>query len=136
MNNQISNSNQLSISEILFIRACKKATGELSLRFIEKVYLRFYILDRAEPIHLCNIMLRIIEKTDKPIQISRFVDELSPSEYWKHPEVDEEDETRKYWYRVLNILVNHIRYMTSDEMKNAGFKSGVKWRRMRDHSTD
>lgn len=120
---------QLSNDEILFIRAAKKATGRESLRYIEKIYLRFYMMKKVEPVHLCHIFLRIIDKTDKPIELSRFIDELSPDKYWLHPEVVYDNEIRNYWGHILNVLVNHVRFMSVDDMKNAGFISGVKWRR-------
>lgn len=114
-------SNELTKTELLFIRACKSKNP---MKRVQSVYKKQYGLIEVEKEGLATVLASIIEK-QCPMSISELIRKANPNEVtWWHFKEDE----KTYFDRVLLSLVSHMRgtavnifngYVSPAKMRNA-----------------
>ena len=100
----------LGKTEILLIRAC--GTHDPVKRLIS-VYNHEYIkdpkmTDEIRVMYLANIMLRLIENLEVPVDLVRMYNAMAPSS--RMYEIHAGDEKDSYWLTVLKWCISTIRY--------------------------
>jgi len=104
----------LSITEILMVRACKARCN--TLRRLRTIYTRSRAVRRDYP---CDPMIAdhltvILEKQKdgfKGRHWNLVIGQLAPDQAWKV----ECDENTPYWERVIAVLSSHIKFTTPDK---------------------